>query len=369
MGTCTSSTVKSEDVCHPGLNTEWYDEEKALRMMCCSDNISQPISESESESESETDTKEDDEEEEGMIRKTPKLKRFSFNKLKAATMSFNRDNIIGRGGFGFVFKGWIEKHSSPGTGMVVAIKRLSKSSSQGQQEWLVEIKCLGQLYHPNLVKLIGYCIKDEERLLVYEFMPNRSLDKSLFRGSSYYQPLPWNLRLQIAVGAAKGLAFLHNKAHVIYRDFNTSNILLDQNYNPKLSDFGFAKDGPTGDKSYQTASIIGGGGYSAPEYMIEGRLSTKSDVYSFGVVLLELVSGRTVIDGERPLEEESLVEWGKLHLRRKRKAFLVLDSCIEGEDASRGAIKAAKLAVRCLSTEPGLRPTMGQVVNDLELLL
>ncbi|CAL9098215.1 unnamed protein product, partial [Musa textilis] len=149
---------------------------------------------------------------------------FIFNELRIATRNFRPDSVLGEGGFGSVFKGWIDEHTfaaaKPGTGLVIAVKKLNQDGFQGHREWLTEVDFLSQLSHPNLVKLIGYCLEDEQRLLVYEFMPRGSLENHLFRRSSYCQPLSWNLRLKIALGAAKGLAFLHSeKAKVIYRDF------------------------------------------------------------------------------------------------------------------------------------------------------
>ncbi|KAL3652122.1 Interface between microtubules and kinetochore protein [Castilleja foliolosa] len=200
------------------------------------------------------------------------LKSFGFNDLRVATRNFRPDSVLGEGGFGCVFKGWIDEHSfkaaKPGTGMVIAVKRLNQEGLQGHKEWLTEITYLGQLYHPNLVKLIGYCLEDEHRLLVYEFMPRGSLENHLFRRTSYFQPLSWKLRMKVALGAAKGLAYLHSpNAKVIYRDFKSSNILLDSNYNAKLSDFGLAKDGHMDGKSHVSTRVMGTYGYAAPEYI------------------------------------------------------------------------------------------------------
>ncbi|XP_010542648.1 PREDICTED: protein kinase APK1A, chloroplastic-like isoform X2 [Tarenaya hassleriana] len=199
---------------------------------------------------------------EGEILQSPTLNSFSFAELKAATRNFRPDSVLGEGGFGCVFKGWIHEQSltatKPGTGLVIAVKRLNQDGWQGHKEWLTEVNFLGQFSHPHLVKLIGYCLEDEHRLLVYEFMPRGSLENHLFRKGSYFQPLSWNLRLKAALGAAKGLAFLHSaETRVIYRDFKTSNILLDSDYNAKLSDFGLAKDGPTGDKSHVSTRVMG----------------------------------------------------------------------------------------------------------------
>ncbi|KAH9735950.1 protein kinase domain-containing protein [Citrus sinensis] len=169
---------------------------------------------------------------EGEILQSSNIKNFSYSDLRTATRNFRPDSVLGEGGFGSVFKGWVDEHSlastRPGTGMLIAVKRLNQEGFQGHKEWLTEINYLGQLHHPNLVKLVGYCLEDDHRLLVYEFMPRGSMENHLFRRGSYFQPLSWSLRMKIALGAANGLAFLHSaEPKVIYRDFKASNILLD----------------------------------------------------------------------------------------------------------------------------------------------
>ncbi|MBA0658301.1 hypothetical protein Goklo_010521 [Gossypium klotzschianum] len=310
---------------------------------------------------------------EGEILQSPNLKCFSFADLKMATRNFRPDSVLGEGGFGSVFKAWIDENSlaaaKPGTGTVIAVKRLNQEGFQGHREWLAEVNYLGQLYHPHIVKLIGYCLEDEHRLLVYEFMPRGSLENHLFRRGTYFQPLSWSLRMKVALGAAKGLAFLHSaETKVIYRDFKTSNVLLDSNYNAKLSDFGLAKDGPTGDKSHVSTRVMGTYGYAAPEYLATGHLTARSDVYSFGVVLLEMLSGRRAVDKNRPSGEHNLVEWAKPYLANKRKIFRVLDNRLEGQYSMEAAFKAATLALRCLSAEAKFRPRMNEVVTALEQL-
>ncbi|KAJ7961415.1 Protein kinase [Quillaja saponaria] len=310
---------------------------------------------------------------EGEILQSSNLKSFSFSELRAATRNFRPDSVLGEGGFGSVFKGWIDEHSlsasKPGNGTVIAVKRLNQEGFQGHKEWLAEINYLGQLHHPNLVKLIGYCLEDEHRLLVYEFMPKGSMENHLFRRGSHIHPLSWGLRLKIALGAARGLAFLHNaKTKVIYRDFKTSNILLDSNYNAKLSDFGLARDGPTGDKSHVSTRVMGTYGYAAPEYLATGHLTAKSDVYSFGVVLLEMLSGRKAIDKNRPTGEHSLVDWAKPYLINKRRMFRIMDARLEGQYSNSCAQNAAILAHQCLAVEPKYRPSMDEVVRALEQL-
>ncbi|CAL2242776.1 unnamed protein product [Prunus armeniaca] len=310
---------------------------------------------------------------EGEILQSSNLKSFAFNELKTATRNFRPDSMVGEGGFGCVFKGWVDENSltaaKPGTGMVIAVKRLNQEGLQGHKEWLTEINYLGQLHHENLVRLIGYCLEDDHRMLVYEFMPRGSLDNHLFRRASYFQPLSWNLRMKIALGAAKGLAFLHSdEAKVIYRDFKTANILLDSTYNAKLSDFGLAKDGPAGDRSHVSTRIMGTYGYAAPEYMATGHLTAKSDVYSFGVVLLEMLSGRRAVDKNRPSGEHNLVEWAKPYLASKRKVLHIFDARIEGQYSVGGALRAVNLAIRCLAVEAKFRPNMNDVIKALEQL-
>ncbi|KAK8351171.1 hypothetical protein V6Z12_A05G015500 [Gossypium hirsutum] len=211
--------------------------------------------------------------------KSPRqLLQFTFQELKSATGNFRPDSILGEGGFGYVFKGWIEENGTapakPGSRITVAVKSLKLDGLQGHREWVVEVAFLGQLHHPNLVKLIGYCIEEDHRLLVYEFMTRGSLENHLFRRTI---PLPWSNRIKITLGAAKGLAFLHGGPEpVIYRDFKTSNILLDSEYNAKLSDFGLAKAGPQGDKTHVSTRVVGTYGYAAPEYVMTASVLSYS---------------------------------------------------------------------------------------------
>ncbi|GFP86167.1 protein kinase 2b chloroplastic, partial [Phtheirospermum japonicum] len=290
------------------------------------------------------------------------VKAFSFNELKNATRNFRPDSLLGEGGFGYVFKG-------PGSGLVIAVKKLKPEGFQGHKEWLTEVNYLGQLHHPNLVKLIGYCLEGENRLLVYEFMPKGSLENHLFRIPGGPQPLSWATRIKVAIGAARGLSFLHDaEEQVIYRDFKASNILLDGEFNAKLSDFGLAKAGPTGDRTHVSTQVMGTHGYAAPEYVATGRLTAKSDVYSFGVVLLELLSGRRAVDKTKVGVEQNLVDWAKPYMGDKRKLFRIMDIKLEGQYPQKAAYTAATIALQCLSHEPKLRPRMSEVVTTLEEL-
>ncbi|KAG0466822.1 hypothetical protein HPP92_018402 [Vanilla planifolia] len=307
----------------------------------------------------------------GLMLQSPYLKDFSFNELKNATRNFRSDSLIGEGGFGYVFKGWIDAQSfaaaKPGSGLVVAVKKLKPEGFQGHREWLAEVNYLGQLHHPNLVKLIGYCSEGDNRLLVYEFMPKGSLENHLFRRGP--QPLSWPTRVKVAIGAAKGLSFLHDsESQVIYRDVKASNILLDSDFHAKLSDFGLAKAGPTGDKTHVSTQVMGTQGYAAPEYIATGRLSVKADVYSFGVVLLELLSGRRAVDKTKPGVEQNLVEWAKPYLLDKRRLFRIMDSKLEGQYPKKSAQVVASLALQCLGSEAKLRPRMCEVLQALEQL-
>ncbi|KAG2273389.1 hypothetical protein Bca52824_067944 [Brassica carinata] len=299
------------------------------------------------------------------------LKQFTFLDLKLATRNFRPESLLGEGGFGCVFKGWVEENGTapvkPGTGLTVAVKTLNLDGLQGHKEWLAEINYLGNLLHPNLVKLVGYCIEDDQRLLVYEFMPRGSLENHLFRRSL---PLPWSIRMRIALGAAKGLSFLHEEAlkPVIYRDFKTSNILLDADYNAKLSDFGLAKDAPDEGKTHVSTRVMGTYGYAAPEYVMTGHLTSMSDVYSFGVVLLEILTGRRSMDKNRPSGEHNLVEWARPHLLDRRRFYRLLDPRLEGHFSIKGAQKVTQLAAQCLSRDCKMRPKMSEVVEVLKPL-
>ncbi|XP_044465192.1 probable serine/threonine-protein kinase PIX13 isoform X5 [Mangifera indica] len=290
----------------------------------------------------------------GQILETPNLKMFIFADLKLATKNFKSDTLLGEGTFGKVYKGWIDEKtfapSKSGIGMVVAIKKFR--SEIMLQEWQSEVNFLGRLSHPNLVKLLGYCREDKGLLLVYEFMQMRSLDKQLFRRDPSIEPLSWDIRIKIAIGVARGLAFLHTSEN--------------KRFHAKLGHFGLAKWGPAGAESHVTTMVMGTYGYAAPEYITTGHLYVKSDVYSFGVVLLELLTGLRVLDRERPREEENLVCWMKPMLSQKTKLKDIMDARMEGQYSIEAAKRATQLALKCLKLDPRHRPSMKEVVEILE---
>ncbi|KAH7667325.1 Non-specific serine/threonine protein kinase protein [Dioscorea alata] len=291
------------------------------------------------------------------------LKSFALNDLKQASKNFNREYFLGEGEFGCVFKGWIDKNtfvpSRPGTGIGVAIKKLKPNSFQGHQEWLTEVTYLAQLRHENLVKLIGYCLEGDERLIVYEHMQRGSLDNHLFRSGAL--SIPWATRVNIAIDVARGVTFLHSlEIQVIYRDLKAGNVLLNSDFKAKLSDFGLARNGPAGNDTHVSTRVVGTYGYAAPEYVATGRLSAKSDVYSFGVLLIDLFSGRRAEEVLRSCRNKSLID--------KWKMLRFMSTGQDGEYTKRKAQVIAELIVKCLQVNPKKRPDMNEVLCTLEQL-
>ncbi|KAM1226952.1 hypothetical protein ACFX2I_006270 [Malus domestica] len=307
------------------------------------------------------------------LRRANVLRVFTFSELKAASKGFSRALLIGEGGFGCVYRG-IVRGCNVGDGkMDVAIKQLNRNGFQGHKEWINEVNLLGVVKHPNLVKLVGYCAEDDERgiqrLLVYELMRNKSLEDHLLVRSS--SSLPWMTRLRIAQDAARGLAYLHEEMdfQLIFRDFKPSNILLDEDFNAKLSDFGLARQGPPEGTSHVSTTVVGTVGYAAPEYVHTGKLTAKSDVWSFGVVLYELITGRRAVERNLPRSEQKLLEWVKPYVPDSKKFHLILDPRLEGQYSIKSAQNLASLANRCLSKQPKSRPKMSEVVGVLGCII
>ncbi|XP_015692722.2 probable serine/threonine-protein kinase PIX7 [Oryza brachyantha] len=300
------------------------------------------------------------------------LMQFTYHDLMHATENFRRENFLGVGGFGRVHKGWINANGTPakpGNGLPVAVKTLSCDGLQGHDEWVAEIHYLRNLRHPHLVKLFGFCMEGDQRQLVYEFMSHGSLERHLFRNRT--APLPWSIRVKILLGAAKGLAFLHEEIEspVIFRDFKTSNILLDEDYNAKLSDFGLARDGPVGDKTHVSTRVLGTYGYTAPEYVMTGHLTWMSDVYSFGVVVLEVLTGRKATERMRMREQKNLVDWGRENGRDRDRFHRLIDPSLGSIFSISGAQMLGRLACACTNRDPKTRPPMSTVVHTLDTVL
>ncbi|XP_037456033.1 probable serine/threonine-protein kinase PIX13 [Triticum dicoccoides] len=306
----------------------------------------------------------------GQILEAPNLRKFTFLEIQTATRNFRPNGLIGVGGFGCVYKAWVdEKMMNPTTSrpaMAVAIMH-------GNEEWQKfltvhlqsDINLLGRFSHPNLVKLLGYCWEGKELFLVNEFMAQRSLKDHLFTVSGRCPPLSWEQRLKIAIGAARGLVFLHaSEKKAMYRDFKASEILLDADYNAKLSDFGLAKLGSTGN-SRMTIMPTRTHGYAAPEYVISGLLYEQSDVYGFGVMILEMLSGQLAKDPNRPKGQTNIIDWAK-SLADRRKLSHFMDSRLKGQYNSKQAHQAVHVALSCLAGEPRSRPSMKVVLEALE---
>ncbi|KAK7261414.1 hypothetical protein RIF29_27724 [Crotalaria pallida] len=290
---------------------------------------------------------------------------FTFDELSTATEDFRPDCFLGEGGFGKVYKGHLEKIKQ-----VVAIKQLDPHGLQGSREFVVEVLTLSMADHPNLVKLIGYCAEGEQRLLVYEYMKLGSLENHLHDLKPGKKPLDWNTRMKIAAGAARGLEYLHDKMNppVIYRDLKCSNILLEEGYHAKLSDFGLAKVGPSGDKTHVSTRVMGTYGYCAPDYAMTGQLTFKSDIYSFGVVLLELITGRKAIDHTKSGKEQNLVAWARPLFRDRKRFAQMVDPLLRGRFPVRGLYQALAIAAMCVQEQPNMRPVIADVVTALNYL-
>ncbi|KAJ8767126.1 hypothetical protein K2173_013523 [Erythroxylum novogranatense] len=285
---------------------------------------------------------------------------YSFKELEVATRGFTEQSVIGEGGYGVVYRGVLPD------GSVVAVKDLLNNKGQAEKEFKVEVEAIGKVKHKNLVGLIGYCAEGVRRLLVYEYVDNGNLEQWLHGDVGHISPLTWELRMKIAIGTAKGLAYLHEglEPKVVHRDVKSSNILLDRKWNPKVSDFGLAKLLGS-EASYVTTRVMGTFGYVSPDYASTGMLNEGSDVYSFGVLLMELITGRSPIDYSRPAGEMNLIDWFK-GMVASRRGEEVIDPLIEVPPPPRALKRTLLICLRCIDLDASKRPKMGQIVHMLE---
>ncbi|XP_045809294.1 nodulation receptor kinase [Trifolium pratense] len=291
--------------------------------------------------------------------KSVSVKPFTLEYIELATENYK--TLIGEGGFGSVYRGTLDD------GQEVAVKVRSATSTQGTREFDNELNLLSAIQHENLVPLLGYCNEYDQQILVYPFMSNGSLLDRLYGEPAKRKILDWPTRLSIALGAARGLAYLHTfpGRSVIHRDVKSSNILLDHSMCAKVADFGFSKYAPQEGDSYVSLEVRGTAGYLDPEYYKTQQLSEKSDVYSFGVVLLEIVSGREPLNIKRPRIEWSLVEWAKPYIRAS-KVDEIVDPGIKGGYHAEALWRVVEVALQCLEPYSTYRPCMVDIVRELE---
>ncbi|XP_050372637.1 proline-rich receptor-like protein kinase PERK9 [Argentina anserina] len=287
---------------------------------------------------------------------------FTYDELVKATNAFSSQNLLGEGGFGSVYKGVLPDDR------VVAVKQLKMGGSQGEREFKAEVETISRIHHRHLVSLVGYCISENQRLLVYEYVSNDTL---YFHLHGEGRPvLDWAIRVKVAAGAARGIAYLHEDCHprIIHRDIKSSNILLDNNFEARVSDFGLAKlclDANT----HISTRVMGTFGYVAPEYASSGKLTEKSDVYSYGVVLLELITGRKAVDAAQPLGDESLVEWARplLGYALDNEEFDgLVDPRLQKNYVESEVFRLIEIAAACVRHSSAKRPRMGQVVRAFD---
>ncbi|KAF9602804.1 hypothetical protein IFM89_031573 [Coptis chinensis] len=285
---------------------------------------------------------------------------YTLRELEASTNEFADENVIGEGGYGIVYRGVLPDNS------IVAVKNLLNNRGQAEREFKVEVEAIGRVRHKNLVRLLGYCAEGAHRMLVYEYVDNGNLEQWLHGDVGPYSPLTWEIRMNIILGTAKGLTYLHEglEPKVVHRDVKSSNILLDRQWNSKVSDFGLAKLLGS-ESSYVTTRVMGTFGYVAPEYASTGMLNERSDVYSFGILIMEIISGRNPVDYSRPPGEVNLVEWLKTMVAN-RNAEGVLDPKMLDKPSSRALKRALLVALKCVDPASQKRPKMGHVIHMLE---
>eukprot|EP00268_Persea_americana_P050676 TRINITY_DN5531_c0_g1_i10.p1 TRINITY_DN5531_c0_g1~~TRINITY_DN5531_c0_g1_i10.p1 ORF type:complete len:402 (+),score=55.89 TRINITY_DN5531_c0_g1_i10:246-1451(+) len=284
------------------------------------------------------------------------LPLFTFGSIAAATDNFSTENKLGEGGFGAVYKGILFMS------LEIAVKRLSKTSVQGQEEFKNEVQIIAKLQHKNLVRLLGWCLEGKEKMLIYEFMPNRSLDKFLF-DPTQSMLLDWNKRFHIVQGIAQGLHYLHHysRLRVIHRDLKASNILLDGSLNPKISDFGLARIFYGNQTEASTNRVMGTYGYMSPEYAMHGIFSEKSDVYTFGVLLLEIISGKRN-NGSHPSKQSINLIGYASQLWIEDRGMELMDPSIGHSFVEKEVMKCIHVGLLCVQDNPADRPTMSSIV-------
>ncbi|MED6216487.1 hypothetical protein PIB30_008183 [Stylosanthes scabra] len=284
------------------------------------------------------------------------ISHFDFYTLRRATRNFHRKNLLGSGGFGPVYQGKL------GDGRLIAVKQLcAEKSQQGEKEFLAEVRLITSIQHKNLVRLLGCCTDGSQRILVYEYMNNRSLDHILYGKSEQF--LDWRTRFQIILGVARGLQYLHEDSHlrIVHRDIKASNILLDDKFQPKIGDFGLARFFPE-DQAYLSTQFAGTLGYTAPEYAIRGELSEKADIYSFGVLVLEIISCRRNTDLTLPSEMQYLPEYA-WKLNEKSMVMELVDGRLREDGlVEKDVMRAFHVAFLCLQPHASQRPAMSEIV-------
>ncbi|AQK81786.1 Protein kinase superfamily protein [Zea mays] len=281
-----------------------------------------------------------------------------YPSLEAATGKFSASNVLGVGGFGCVYKAVFDG------GVAAAVKRLEAGGPECEKEFENELDLLGRIRHPNIVTLLGFCVHEGNHYIVYELMHKGSLDTQL-HGASRGSALSWHVRMKIALDMARGLEYLHEHCSppVIHRDLKSSNILLDSDFNAKISDFGLAVTSGNIDKG--SMKLSGTLGYVAPEYLLDGKLTEKSDVYAFGVVLLELLMGRKPVEKMSQTQCQSIVTWAMPQLTERTKLPNIVDPVIRDTMDPKHLYQVAAVAVLCVQPEPSYRPLITDVLHSL----